>query len=134
MKRILLALLFVLPVLVYATPTTLTATQFAWTAPTTFADGTAVPAGDIQGFYIYWRQNSGVYSNTSRVQIANATATTMPVSQLPTLADGEYDAAITAYDANGESAYSTDLVFNVVGGVVQVSKKLLSVPGSFTLQ
>ncbi|OGW35096.1 MAG: hypothetical protein A2010_13400 [Nitrospirae bacterium GWD2_57_9] len=75
---------------------------FAWDAPTTNEDGTAL--ADLAGFKLYVGTAPGRY--TSSVTVGNATS--YKVTDLPA---GTYYAVVTAYNRGGaESIYSNEVV------------------------
>ncbi|MEP6940809.1 MAG: hypothetical protein ABI846_13675 [Rudaea sp.] len=74
----------------------------AWVAPTIKADGT--PLDDLAGFRILVGTSSGTY--TSSVTVADPTATTFPLVDLP---PANYYVVVVAYDAaNNESLPSAE--------------------------
>ena len=77
-------------------------TTLAWTAPTTYSDGT--PVTDLAGYKLYTGNASGSYQQS--VDVGNQTNYT-----LSSLSDGAtYYFAVTAYDTSGvESAFSNEI-------------------------
>ena len=75
--------------------------SLAWTAPTTYVDGT--PITDLAGFKVYYGTASGNYTHVIVVQnVTNCT--------IYPLAQGTYYFAVTSYDASGsESDFSAEL-------------------------
>lgn len=91
-------------------------TQFYWTNPTTNTDDT--PLTDLAGTRLYCGSQAGSYSLIS--DIADPSINTESFVSAG-LIDGEWFCAKTAYTTdNRESAYSNEVVFILVNGVVPV--------------
>jgi hypothetical protein len=74
-----------------------------WTAPVKRADGTPMSLADIEGYHIHYGKSAGSY--TSLLNVANGTATSVTVTDLPL---GSYYIVMTTYDVAGrESGYSS---------------------------
>jgi len=80
----------------------------SWVAPTQNSDGS--PLVDLAGYRIYYRKNSGAYSQAARLD--NPSITTFVVEQL---SPATYHFAATAFNSTGaESLFSTE-----VAGTIQ---------------
>ncbi len=77
-----------------------------WSRPQFRTDGTALSPQDIQGYRIYYGQQSGNYPN--RIDVSQGALETFEMPVLPT---GTYFVVVTTVDADGrESAYSPELM------------------------
>lgn len=77
----------------------------SWAAPTSNADGSALVAGDVAGYRIYYRAEGGAYS----IPVTAAGALTSYTVTLTSVPAGRYFFAVTAYDMDGnESDYSQE--------------------------
>jgi hypothetical protein len=85
--------------------TTTGSVHLAWTAPTTYTDGT--PQTDLTGYKIYYGTSSGNY--TTSIDIGNVTSYT-----LTNLATGTYFISVTAYDSSRiESNFSNEVTTTI---------------------
>jgi hypothetical protein len=76
-----------------------------WTAPTTRADGTPLSLADIDGYRIYYGDNSGNYPNV--VNVPDGSTQSANVNNIPV---GIYYLVMTTYDNTGlESQYSVEI-------------------------
>ena len=112
-----------MPILAYALPSSVTHVELTWQAPTTYTDGSAVQAGDIAGYYVYWRTPTGTYNDADKIAVSS---TSLPSTSLPAL-NGRYVFAVTAHDINNvESGFSGEV--EAVGNNGQWSPKTLGDP------
>ena len=87
----------------------------------------AVSAPSLSGYRLYYGQNSGSYSS----QLDAGTQTTYTVSGLT---DGQtYYFAVTAYDADEESAFSNEVSVTIPTPGVQLSTNPSTVPTGGTV-
>ena len=87
----------------------------------------AVSAPSLSGYRLYYGQNSGSYSS----QLDAGTQTTYTVSGLT---DGQtYYFAVTAYDADEESAFSNEVSVTISASGVQLSTNPSTVPTGGTV-
>ena len=126
----------------HALPATSSPKQFTWNAPTQRCDaaGTnceSVSPSDIGGYFLYWKSLGQEFTNDSRLEISGGNNTRAPVSDIPTLTDGIYDFAVTAFGLDVtklESGFSESYSVQVVAGALQFLKKLLNSPTGLTLE
>ena len=106
MKRILIIIAILSPLTVTALPSG-PYTYIVWDQNTDNPDG----------YYVYYRTTSEAYSDTRRIKVVGATTTSQIISAIPNAPDRYY--AITAYNAKGESQFSTEIgPFVQTGGVI----------------
>jgi hypothetical protein len=104
-----------------------TTANVAWTAPTTYSDGTALPATDIASYTITWSPVSP-YAKAGTVTAASTAGS----ATVTNLSCGSYNFTVTvttsatAYSPNS-SATSPVVVYNT--GIACVAPK----PSSFTI-
>lgn len=72
------------------------AAQLSWSIPATRADGTALSAGELAGYEVYYTNDSGTIAAT--VPVSGGTTTAASVSSL---SSGNYSFAISAIDTTG---------------------------------
>ena len=83
------------------------ATRLTWEAPTTNVDGS--PLTDGSGYYVYWREAGGTYTDVNRYQVSNFETVTVQFTDITGLPSGALTFAVTAYDSSGnESDYSDE--------------------------
>jgi len=97
----------------YALPTT-AKKGLSWTPPTEYADGSPMPDTALLGYKIYWSTISGEYTNANSKDIGKPLTPyvlfTSLYSTIPKT--GKYYYVITAYTADGESAFSGEVWAN----------------------
>lgn len=133
-KIIFIVMMALVPLLAFATPTSLTTvTTLNWSNPTTYTNGSTLSSSDIVNNHVYWKTPSGTYTNTNSIS-TNGAATSFSLSNLPALPDGDYLFAVTDSVANAESGYSNDLALTVKGGVFMLTVSLPSPVTGLTAQ
>ncbi len=86
-----------------------TPTSLSWSAPFQYNDGGTIAPGDIVGYKIYYRTESGTYSSASS-SLVLASATTVTVNSMISNGTGTYYFVVTAIDKNGnESDFSNEV-------------------------
>ena len=86
------------------TPTAKYSVRLSWAAPTTRADGTALPASALTGYRVFYTRDGSNQSEDTVVTVDGGNSTTLVLSL--SIA-GTYTFAITAIDSDGgESALS----------------------------
>jgi hypothetical protein len=104
-----------------------TTANVAWTAPTTYSDGTALPLTDIASYTITWSPNSP-YAKPGTITAASSAGT----ATVTGLTCGTYNFTVTvtttatAYSPNA-SATSSPVIYNT--GITCVAPK----PSTFTV-
>jgi len=102
MKKLLLILLLIAPLTVGALPTVITpATKVTFTAPTQNTDGS--PLTDLAGYKLYWRTDTGAYSDANSVMVSDPTAVEILLS-LTSMPDGDNYVTITAVNSAGSES------------------------------
>jgi hypothetical protein len=69
-----------------------------WSAPSTRANGTALPLSELSGYRLYYLREGSDASNDKTISIQGGTTTSY---NLTLTAAGSYTFAITAVDQNG---------------------------------
>lgn len=113
MKK-LLRILLLLPSLALALPTAKTVTVIEWDAPSTYDDGSLLSLAEIGGYFVYWRTESGSYTDANAINVTSGTSANL---YDVLAANGKVYFTVTTYlksDTSIESGFSPEgvLIFN----------------------
>lgn len=115
MKKLLLALLLLIPLSVNADTLNVT-----WDVVTTGTDG--LPVVGLQGYKVYVSTTAGTYGTTPKA------TTTSNATTITQVGAGKYYAVVRAYNAIGESANSNEVTFTIADKVPTAPLQFKIVP------
>jgi len=124
----LMKLLVVMMLLLPFTVTSAPVSEFVWTAPGSYDDGSPIQPGDIQTYTIYCGTVPGNYS---AIAPTGSDIPWFPINAVVSV-DGEYFCAVTATAKGFESPFSEEVHFFIGSG--QASVPVLAAPGGLRVE
>lgn len=104
---------------VYALPTPNNVLSVNWDEPVK-KDGSNYSDQELSGYYLYWRAAPDSYVDLKRYEVNGRTTTTVPISVIPTVPDGDYFISLTAFKTatpiNQESDFAKEVGVKVNAG------------------